>query len=119
VSTATRRPPFARDIEAAVAAGRHPNVFVFATADAWDRARRHRERHGADSALLLPPGEAPDAYRWPIVSGGVFVVAVGRPRTLAFEVARSIVSAGTPLATAVYGNDEMLVVREAGWRLDA
>jgi hypothetical protein len=109
--TATRRAPFARDVESAIAAGRRPNVYVFATADAWDRARRRRESHGADSALLLPPGEAPDAYRWPVVPGGVFVVAVGRPRTIAFEIGRAIVSCGTPLATVLYGADEMLIVR--------
>jgi hypothetical protein len=111
----TRVPPFARDIRASIAAGRHPNVYIFATPNAWDRARHRRARHGIDSALILPPGEASDAYRWPVVPGGLLVVANGQPRMFAFELARVIVTCGTPVAVATFGDNELLIVRRPEW----
>jgi hypothetical protein len=78
-SAATRLPPFGRDVQAAVAAGMKPNVYLFATRDAWENARRRRDRHGVDSAMLLPPGEMANSYRWPFIPGGVFIVANGMP----------------------------------------
>lgn len=107
---ATRLPPFAREIQAAVAAGKNPNVYVYSTPNAWDLARRRREYHGTDSALILPPGEAPESFRWPVVPGGLLVVATGQPRTLAFELARAIATRGTPLVSALYGDNELLIV---------
>lgn len=116
---ATRLPPFGRDVKVAIAAGRNPNVYVFATPDAWDRARRRRERHGSDSALILPPGETPSSFRWPNVPGGLVVVATGRQRVLAFELARCIVTCGTPLVSALYGDNELLIVSRPEWRAAA
>ncbi len=116
---AVRLPPFAREVQAAVTARKDPNVYVYATPDAWGRARRRRECHGADSAMILPPGEAPDSFRWPVVPGGLLVVAIGQPRTLAFELARCIVTCGTPLASALYGDNELLIVRRAEWKAAA
>jgi len=111
-SAATRLPPFGRDVQAAVAAGGKPNVYLFATRDAWESARRRRDRHGAASAMLLPPGETAHSYRWPLIPGGVFIVANGMPRKVAFELARAVVSYGTPLAVATFGNDELLIMEQ-------
>jgi hypothetical protein len=65
--------------------------------------------------MLLPPGEASDLFRWPVVPGGLLVVAIGQPRALAFELARTIVTCGTPLASAIYDVAELLIVRSAEW----
>ncbi len=102
-----RLPPFGRDVERAVAAGKSPNVYIYATPDAWERVR-NRTR---GTAMVLPPGEDPEAYRWPCVPGGVFICAPGAPRELALKLARAVVSCGSPLAFAVYGNAEALIVR--------
>lgn len=106
-SAASRHPPFGRDVEFAVAAGKSPNVYVFACVDAWERAR-NRTR---GTALVLPPGDDPEAYRWPRVPSCVFVCAPGQPRELAFRIARAVVSCGTPMAFAVFGDGEALIVR--------
>ncbi len=71
--TRRRRPPYARELAAALAAGRHQGrvgasidgtaatLWVVAGSDAWAAAAAHRDR-----ALLLvaPPGEDPAAYDW-------------------------------------------------------
>jgi hypothetical protein len=62
--------------------------------------------------MLLPPGETAHSYRWPLVPGGVFIVANGMPRKLAFDLARAVVSHGTRLAVAAFGNDELLIVEQ-------
>ena len=106
-SAATRLPPFGRDVEFAVAAGKSPNVHLFAGVDAWARACSRTR----GTALVLPPGDEPEGYRWPRVSAGVFVCAPGQPRELAFRIARAVVSCGTPMAFAVFGDGEALIVR--------
>jgi hypothetical protein len=108
-STVKRLPPYGRDVERAVAAGKNPNVFLYATPDAWERARNR----SCGTAMLLPPGDDPEVYRWPSVPGGVFVCAPGASRELAFRLARAVVSAGSPLAFAVFGDREALIVRTA------
>lgn len=113
---ATRLPPFGHDVLSSIAAGGTPNVYLFATLDAWNRARRRREHHGKGSALILPPGEAPDSFRWPVVPGGLLVVAIGQPRLLAFELGRCVTTYGTPLANVIYGDNESLIVRRPEWR---
>ena len=60
-------PPFGREVEAALAADKCPNVYLFACRDPWPRAIRHRLGHGAGSTLLLPPGADPEGFRWPRV----------------------------------------------------
>lgn len=102
-----RVPPFGRDVERAVGEGKNPNVTLFATPDAWVRAC-NRTR---GTAIMLPPGESPESIQWPRVPAGVFVNAAGQPRELAFRIARAVVSCGSPLAFAVYGNAEALIVR--------
>ena len=109
LSTATRRPPFGREVELAVAAGKSPNVYLFACADAWDRASKRMP----GTRMLLPHGEQPEAYRWPRVPSCVFVCAPGQPRELAFRITRAVVSGGTPMAFAVFGDGDALIVRTA------
>lgn len=116
---ARRLAPYAREVEAAVVAGRTPNVYLFAAPDAWDCAQRRREWHGPGSVLALPPGEAADSFRWPVVPGGVFVVAPGRNRVFAFELARAVVSCGTPMAFAIFGGGDVLIVRGPEWGIAA
>jgi len=107
--TAKRLPPYGAAVEQAVAAGKNSNVFLFATKDAWERAR-NRTR---GTALVLPPGDDPEAYRWPCVPSGVFVCAPGASRDLAFRLARAVVSGGTPMVFAIFGDGEALIVRTA------
>lgn len=95
--TPKRLPPFGKKVEAALAAGRHPNVRLFACANAWDLARTHRQAIGDDSALVLPPGDDPDAYRWPRVLNLVGNIT-GLPSEQIPRLARALVRDGCLLA---------------------
>ncbi len=64
-----KRAPYAREVETLLQAGREPNVWLFCGPDAWDNAKQCRQIHGPGSALVLPPGDDPAAYRWPPVDG--------------------------------------------------
>lgn len=108
-------PPFALDVLRGIAAGRFPNVYAFAGPDARLRAQRRRAACGDDSALVLPPGDPPDAYFWPGVPGGVLVAADGQPRSLAAALARAITACGTPLVVAIFGVGDVLIERRPGW----
>lgn len=73
ISTARRLPPYARHITEAQRAGRHPNVYLFAGSDAWNQAEHRRWTHGEGSALVLPPGDEPEDFRWPALDALVLV----------------------------------------------
>ena len=113
---ATRLPPFGREVENAITENKSLNVYLFAGRDAWECARARREAHGSGSALLLPPGDDPTAYRWPTVANGVLIVAPSEPRARAFALAQAVVSCGTPMAFAAFGDHEALIVRASDWR---
>lgn len=114
-SRATRLPPYGREVAAAVASGQRVNVYVISGIAAWDRARKRHADKQPGNVMLLPPGEDPTAYRWPAVPNGVFLHSVGEPRQRVFDLARAIVSCGTPMVFAIFGDDESLIVRVAEW----
>jgi hypothetical protein len=61
-----RLAPFGRDVQQAMAGGHTCNVFLFACRpDPWKRANARRTACGPSSALVLPPGEDPESFRWP------------------------------------------------------
>lgn len=71
--TRRRRPPYGRDLAAALAVGHHQGrvgasidgtaavIWVICGSDAWAAAAAHRDRA---LLLLAPPGEDPTAYDW-------------------------------------------------------
>lgn len=65
--------PYSREIRALLARGHTPNVFCFAGSEAWQQARRRRITHRPGSAILLPPGEHPDSFRWPTLDALVLI----------------------------------------------
>jgi hypothetical protein len=65
--------PFSRLILEAQRAGRHPNVYLFAGSDAWDRAQWRHRTHGEGTALVLPPDREPEALIWPCLDSLVIV----------------------------------------------
>lgn len=92
--------PYAREVQA-----RPGNVYLFTGSDAWARARARREARGPGATLLLPPGDDPGMYRWPAVKAGILIVATTIARTLAIDLARCVVSDGTPLAYVIAERD--------------
>jgi hypothetical protein len=85
--------PYAREIEEAQRRGLHPNVRIFCGPNAWDRARRHRERFGEASATLLPPYIAPLDLRWPRLSDVVVDIS-GADGQVIRELANALVRDG-------------------------
>lgn len=94
-----RRPPFAREIEQALAAGQWINLYIFVGQGAWDRAGVRRFQHGQASATLLPDDTAPEAVEWPRVDAAT-LVGEGIDRAAALRVAQAIVSAGVRCVVA-------------------
>ena len=66
-----KRAPYAAEVEQLLAAGKVPNVYVFAGPSAWQRANARRERHGLGSAIVLPDDEEPAHLKWPAVDAVV------------------------------------------------
>ncbi len=65
-------PPYAREVIAVLAAGKVPNVYVFAGPDAWERAQRHRAARGAGSAIVVP--DEPELFDWSFLHGHAVIL---------------------------------------------
>lgn len=72
----TRRPvpPFGRAVVAKLNRGERPNVWVYGGSRAWEEARWRTYHIGPGTALLLPPGDDPNGYRWPVAGLGIMLV---------------------------------------------
>lgn len=108
-SRGTRRPPYAAEVEAELRAGRYPNVYIMAGPQAWTRAQERRRIQGNATALVLPEGADPAAYRWPALDA-VLVDAIGMDHRAMLAVAQALVRDGTRF---------VLVVPESGESLSA
>jgi hypothetical protein len=102
--------PYAREVQDAPR-----NVYLFTGAEAWRLARARRDARGTGTALLLPPGDDPGMYRWPSITQGILIVATTIPRTMALELARCIVSDGTPVVFVISERDGFSVAA-SNWR---
>ena len=96
-----KRAPYAIEVEQLLAAGKVPNVYLFAGASAWQRANARRDQHGPGSALVLPDDEDPASMKWPAVD----TVVVCWPRSALkdygrrIELAQSLIRDGVQFAT--------------------
>lgn len=70
---AYRSAPYARAILERMRAGKHPNVYAFAGSDGWNLAEHRRRTHGEGTALVLPPGDDPEQFRWPALDALVAI----------------------------------------------
>src|SRR3989344_4133114 len=75
MSTLTTRklPPFGRDVEWKRRMGFPINLFIFCGTGAWERAQQRIDYYKGD-ALILPPGEAPERYKWPVKNLDVLMI---------------------------------------------
>jgi len=103
-----RRPPFAREIEQALAAGHALNVLVFAGEGAWDRAAARRFAQGPGTALVVPDDTSPEAIAWPPL-GACCLAADRIDRQAAVRIGQALVSSGTRLVVVLGHN---LLVRQ-------
>ena len=61
----TRLAPFGRQVIAHQRAGIEPNVFIYAGSNCWNLGKQRCRSHGEGTALVLPPDDDPETYRWP------------------------------------------------------
>jgi hypothetical protein len=100
-------PPFAREVIAAIAAGRSPNVYAFTGPRAWERAQRRRTEHGVGSALVIPNDAEPGSFNWTFLRGLAVVLHAdlispnNRPALIA--LAAELVAAGVRFVAASDG----------------
>jgi hypothetical protein len=99
-------------VEDEISAGHSPNVYVLTGSEAWTRASRRREVHGAGSALVLPQGGDPRAFRWPVLDS-VFVDARTLRRQAAVELGAALIANGVRYAAVLAADDEALNFRAA------
>lgn len=108
--------PFGREVAAALAAGRSPNVRLYACSDAWRLARMHRHVHGEGTVLVLPPDADPEAVRWPPIRHIVANVT-GLPGPRLHALARALVRDGMErgyLLDGYHPERNLRVVRKRG-----
>lgn len=105
-----KAPPFGRDVAAEHSAGRPVNCIVFAGPKAWERAKRRRAALGPGSAMVLPLGEDPAAFKWPKLPG-VLADARSLDYEAAFALARAIASGGSAPVYVVTAASSIIVRR--------
>jgi len=95
--TGLRSPPYGREVMAALAAGKHPNVRLYACRpDPWTPARAHRDAFGPGATLVLPVDADPAEFRWPPIRNLVANVA-GLPGATLHALALALVRDGLVL----------------------
>jgi hypothetical protein len=100
----SRKAPWHDEIVAALRAGKHPNVRLFATPDSWERAQRHREGFGPATVLCLPPNESPLSYRWPPLHDLIAIID-GLNGQRAHELAQALIRDGAMLVYLLDSSD--------------
>ncbi len=75
-SAPRRLPPFGKPLADALRAGRVPanDIRLYIGVDAWTAAERHT---ASAPKLVLPPGEPPDSFSWPVQGCSVWVIQAG------------------------------------------
>lgn len=63
-ATGRKLPPYAKDLAKKRLTGASINLYVCAGRTAWDVARARANNHA--DVLVLPPGEDPYKYTWPV-----------------------------------------------------
>ncbi|MFZ2403885.1 MAG: hypothetical protein WAW41_02035 [Methylobacter sp.] len=64
--TAKKLPPFGKELNARLRFGNHPFlVYVCIGVDAWTTAKKCQQIQD-NAALVLPAGEAPEKFTWPV-----------------------------------------------------
>lgn len=116
-TTVARFAPYAREVMVSIAAGKQPNVRLYACRpDPWALARRHRETFGPGTALVLPVDANPELVRWPPVRDLIANVT-GLPGDALHALARSLVRDGLHsgyLLDADHPERNLRVIRKLG-----
>ena len=102
-------PPYGRAVvQQRITATENLNLWIYGGSRAWDEAKWRTEHIGAGTATLLPPGDDPNHYRWPVKGLKVMLVWLdGTPDDLRQDATENEI---TKLATALLLDGAALVV---------
>lgn len=85
-------PPYGKSVTAS------SNLFIFAGPDAWDRAKLRKK----GNAMVLPEGDEPAAYRWPVYGLEVMLIWPGASRMSVLEFGEHLILSGAELVVAPF-----------------
>ena len=91
-----RFPPYAAQVPAQV-----KTVWISAGPDAWSRAQRWKS--DGTPGLVLPPGDNPADYIWPVEKFNVALIATDMPPDEAAALVRELMDAGAEVIAVLYG----------------
>lgn len=91
-----RLPPHGKTITARIAHGNPPDfVAVCVGLDSWQRAKARNEGVSDMPAMVLPPGEDPHKFIWPVAGSVVIIeVDIGPSKAQLNELAAALLTSG-------------------------
>ena len=91
-SSRTRLAPFGKLVNAA------SNLHIFAGPDAWGRAKQRK----GGNAMVLPEGDEPASYRWPVHGLEVMLIWKDASRESVLEFGEYLIRSGAELVVAPF-----------------
>ncbi len=74
------------------------NLFIFAGPDAWERAKQRKN----GNAMVLPEGDDPSSYRWPVKGLEVMLIWKDATRESIFGFGEHLIQSGANLVVAPF-----------------
>ncbi len=99
----SKLPPFGKSVEEKLRHKQWLNIFVFAGVEGWARARSRN--YSGDDCLLLPHGENPDQYSWPVTNQSLMLVWIDGTRDEIISFGSLLIKAGAQLVVAPTTHD--------------
>ena len=90
-----RLAPYGKTVTAA------SNLFIFAGPDAWDRAKQRKK----GNAMVLPEGDEPTAYRWPVHGHELMLIWPDASRESVIGFGEHLIRSGAELVIAPFDRE--------------
>ena len=91
-----RVPPYAGQVQATV-----KTIWISAGPAAWERGKRWQGE--GEPGLVLPPGEHPADYVWPVQGYNVALIALDMPDEAVAEIVSVLMGAGAQVIATLFG----------------
>ena len=91
-SSRARLAPYGKLVNAA------SNLHIFAGPDAWDRAKQRK----SGNAMVLPEGDEPASYRWPVNGLEIMLIWPDAPRESVIDFGEILIRSGASLVVAPF-----------------
>lgn len=74
------------------------NLFIFAGQDAWARAKQRNK----GNAMVLPEGDEPTSYQWPVSGQQIMLVWPGAARESVLDFGKHLIRSGAEVVVAPF-----------------